>query len=293
MEIRKVKAEKNPVNPATNAGKMGAAASIALPEGWDGLSDEEKEKYQITFNALKESGKSDEEALAALVGTKAAGNEQAVEEEGGAMVVKIPLTGLLEAIEQAVEAGKTPLVVDRSADDKVNTFFSYRSAMVLDGKKMGLDKSMKKIPVGLIADEARKKLVSALKLGMPLIIALTTSVTDFATTFNDSSVPMKDDANVSAALIAGQHFLPLEMFTRAGKGLLEQEMMDTLFREEDRDSGIALSREPDHFHVCITTRFAPEDFEEYLFSNDYGLPKPKEQYQFIVIEFDADEPLLD
>jgi hypothetical protein len=35
--------------------------------------------------------------------------------------------------------------------------------------------------------EARKKLVNAIKYGYPVVIAMTTSVTDFATTFNDSS----------------------------------------------------------------------------------------------------------
>jgi hypothetical protein len=38
------------------------------------------------------------------------------------------------------------------------------------------------------------------------------------------------------------------------------------------------------FQVILTTRFAVEDFEEYLFENSWGLPKPKEQYAFIVVD---------
>jgi hypothetical protein len=45
-----------------------------------------------------------------------------------------------------------------------------------------------------------------------------------------------------------------------------------------------MSRNPDGFHVCLTTSFTVEDFEEYLFSNDWGLPKPKDMYQFISIK---------
>jgi hypothetical protein len=64
----------------------------------------------------------------------------------------IPLTELLTACEEAIAAVKTPLVVDRSEADNVNTFYNYRSAMMIDGKKMGLDKSMKKIPVPVIME---------------------------------------------------------------------------------------------------------------------------------------------
>jgi hypothetical protein len=69
-----------------------------------------------------------------------------------------------------------------------------------------------------------------------------------------------------------------------GKLLLQEEFLQGLFREEDREQGLAYSRSPDTFQVILTTQFSPEDFEDFLFANDWGLPKPKEQYQFIVIE---------
>ena len=79
-------------------------------------------------------------------------------------------------------------------------------------------------------------------------------------------------------------FFPLEVFHNAGRGLLEEDKLNALFRAEEKEGGFALSRDPAGFHVVITSQFAPEDFEEYLFSNDYGLPKPKELYEFVIIK---------
>jgi len=57
-------------------------------------------------------------------------------------------------------------------------------------------------------------------------------------------------------------------------------------------AGVAFCRNPDTFNVILTSRFAEEDFEEYLFGNEYGLPKPKEAYSFILIEYPEGEELL-
>ena len=247
---------------------MGSGVSI-LPEVYASLSEEEKVKAQAQFDALVAQGMTAEEAIS---------NLQAV------TTVYIPLTDLLTAIEQSVANGKTPLIVDRSADNKVDTFFSYRSAVVLDGKKMGLDKSINKIPVEEILESARKKLVNALKYGYPFVIALQQSVTDFATTFTDEACPDLP-SNV-------EHYFPRLVFERGGKGLLSDESLNSLFREEDKEGGVAFCRDASNFHVVITTRFSPDDFAGYLFDNEWGLPKPQSNYQFIIIQYDENEPLL-
>jgi hypothetical protein len=144
---------------------------------------------------------------------------------------------------------------------------------------MGLNKSLKKIPVKDILEEARQKIVNAIKYGYPLIFALTKSVTDFATTFNDDVAREKGDISADDGM-----FLPQEVFKGAGKGLLADEYMNGLFREADKEQGMALSRSPDTFQVIITSQFAPEDYEEYLFGNDYGLIKPKDLYEVVIIK---------
>jgi len=135
-----------------------------------------------------------------------------------------------------VAAGKTPLVIDRSAHDSVNTFFSYRSAIMIDGKKMGLDKSMKKIPVPTIMEDARKKLVSAIKYGYPIVIAMTTSITDFATTFNDTVASTEYGLDTSN----GQMFLPSELLQQGGKLLITDRFLNGLFRDEEKEGIFAV-----------------------------------------------------
>lgn len=261
--------------------KMGSGASVAVPEEFEALNDEEKQRLQTRFEELIKSAKSQEEAIQELV-------KEVRKDPFGitpAGKVKIPLIKMLEAIDWCLKAGLTPLVLDPSEDNKVDTFFSYQSASVLDGKKMGLDVSMRNVPIEQVMEEARQSLVAALKFGNILVIAMTQSATDFATKFNDTSEAVTSSP---LDLSDGKKYLPLETFANGGRGLLEEEMLNALWREEDKDQGIVFARDPEKFHCVITSRFGEEDFEEFLFENDYGLPKPKEQYAFIIIEENAD-----
>jgi hypothetical protein len=293
---------------------MGGAASI--PANFAELPEQTKAEFESKYDALISQGKTPEEAIKLLIPTdkdvqrdpssflKKKEASDATPDPNPAPApapaplsdsppgpdtsathtlfaagapIRIHLTELVLACEMAVLMGKTPLVVDSSEDDKVNTFFTYRSVVMLDGKKMGLDKSMRNIPVPTIMEEARVKLVAALKFGYPFVIAMTKSVTDFATLWNDESANSDPD----------KPCLPKCMLVNAGRELLEQEWLDKLFRPEEKEGNFAFSRSPDTFCVILTTQFQEEDFEEYLFDNDWGLPKPKENYQFIVIDDNA------
>lgn len=194
----------------------------------------------------------------------------------------IPLTALMESIDEAVAAGLTPLVVDSSVDAKVDTFFSYRSAVMLDGKKMGLDKSLRGVDIADIMESARVKLVAAIKLGNPLVISMQTSITDFMTTFTDEAVHGNVDA---IAETDGPLNFPAMAFRRAGKDLvLREDVLERLFRSEEKENGHAFCRSLKDFHIILTTQFDTESFEEYLFGGDCGLVKPPALYQFIVIQ---------
>ena len=262
---------------------MGAGASAALPPEYSGLTEEKKKDIHDKYAALITSGKTHEEAVELLKVPDSHTTPTAEEK-----IKVIPLTELTNACEAAIRQGKTPLVVDDSEDSKVDTFFSYQSSIIFDGKKMGLDKSMRKVPVGDIMEENRKKLVGAIQYGYPVVIALTKSVTDFATTFSDEACLKAEDQQGLVFKDGQQSYFPIEIFKNAGKGLLTEESMNRLFREEDKKDtcGLAMCRSPDTFHVIVTTNFSPEDFEEYLFENEWGLPKPIEQYQFIVVKPD-------
>jgi hypothetical protein len=243
---------------------MGAAASM---QEFSSLTEKQQKELTAKFEALKADGKTEEEAVEII--------------KKLAQYRTIELTELLDVIGEIVAKGKTPLIVDNSEDDKVNTFYRYRTVQLIDGKKMGLDKSMKNVPVADIMEEKRKQLVTALKFGTPVIIALTKAVTDFVGTFNDASAAEKFNLPTGEGA-----FFPLDVFEGGGKHLLEQEHLDKLFRADDRDQGHAIARDPQNFYVAVTTQFAPEDFEEYLFGNaDFGFgPAMKDKFECVVIK---------
>jgi len=199
---------------------MGSGASIPLesiPNEYNELNDELKEQYKIKYEKLIADGKSIEDVIKQLQGPQL-------------NVKEIELIALLDECELAVKNSKTPLVIDNSNDNKVDTFFGYRSFPVIDGKKMGLDKSLKKIPVPEIMEEARKKLSFSLKVGMPLIIAMTKSITDFKSTFND------DKAKELYGLRSDLSFLPLDLFDNGGKKLLSNEYLEAIIRQGNYNS---------------------------------------------------------
>ena len=243
---------------------MGDASSLTE---FGAMTAKQQTALTSKFEALKKDGKTEEEAIETLKYLHS--------------LRTIELTELLDVINEIVAKGKTPLIVDNSDDDKVNTFYRYRTVQLIDGKKMGLDKAMKNVPVPDIMEERRKQLVTALKFGTPVIVALTKAVTDFAGTFNDASAAEKFNLSTGEGA-----FFPLDVFHSAGKGLLEQEYLEKLFRADDREQGHAIARDPQNFYVAVTTQFAPEDFEEYLFGNpDFGFgPTMKDKFEFVVIK---------
>ena len=136
---------------------MGSGVSVTIPPEFAGLSEETQPELTTAFLSLKNEGKGDEEALQLIMSKQ--------QQQQQPPIKQILLTELLDTINDIVSRGKTPLIIDDSEDDKVNTFYRYRTVQLIDGKKMGLDKSMKNIPVPTIMEEARVRLVAALKYG--------------------------------------------------------------------------------------------------------------------------------
>lgn len=259
---------------------MGAAASVQIPEEFNQLSEADQAKLTERFQELLSTAKSQDDAIAELIAEVK--KDPFGISPGGK--IEIPLTKMPEAIEWSLKAGLTPLILDDSEDTQVETFYSYQSASILDAKKMGLDVIQKGVPIETVMEEARQRLVAALKYGNILVIAMMQGATDFESKFNDDSEPVKSSP---LDLSDGKKYLPLETFVNGGRGLLKDEMLNALWRDEDKDQGIVFARDPEKFYCVITSRFSAEDFEEFLFPEGYGLPKPKEQYSFIIIRPEA------
>ena len=141
---------------ATEEQKAEITAAIETLKG-EGVAEEEiekqlREKYAALLEAAPaaegEVATTDTTTTAAAAATATDTGADAAEGEvvattgNGFETKKIPLTALQTEIDAAVQNGKTPLVIDNSAEDKVNTFLMYGAATVVDGKKMGLDKTM-------------------------------------------------------------------------------------------------------------------------------------------------------
>ena len=131
------------------------------------------------------------------------------------------LIELEKNLDKALTANLTPLILDRSSDDRVCTFFSYQpDAIILEAKQLvileGASRGAKSRGSREYCLEiARKTLVNAMKHGKLLVIRLGTTAPDFIGKFTDDS-----------------HF-PLEVFFQAGAALRSEEWVQKLFREDD------------------------------------------------------------
>lgn len=328
---------------------MGSGASLTLPAEYESLSEGEKKSFNKKFEDLVTGGSTPEAAMAKLfretlefIATldPKANTERdvtgAIEKlrqmdaleavtkftcaPGGK--VEVLLTDMPHAVDAAVASGLTPLVVDHKGN--ADTFYSYNSVMI-DSKKMGLDRSMKKVPLKDLMEEARQKLVGtvgtalcvcslylcsacqcecpvvqrvsvlnplppppllgALKFSNIVVIAMTKAVTDFNGVFTDESEEAQKPEN-ELDFTDGRMYFPRAVLERAGRDLVQDKYLSGLYRTEDKEpqSNISVCRDPDAFRVIITTMFEPDDFEGFLFDNEWGLPKPKENYAFIVIK---------
>ena len=99
-------------------------------------------------------------------------------------VINCDLMDIDDAIQQAFDTRRTPLVFDTSKDDKLSTYLSYQPDVVLlEARTLIIDSS--KQPLIDVMDYARARLVGAMKHGKTLVIRMGTSAPDFKSTFCD------------------------------------------------------------------------------------------------------------
>ena len=140
---------------ASEEQKAEITAAIETLKG-EGVAEEEiekqlREKYAALLEAVPAEGEVAATTTTTTTTAAATATDTAADAVEGEVVATtgdgfetktIPLTALQTEIDAAVQNGKTPLVIDNSAEDKVNTFLMYGAATVVDGKKMGLDKTV-------------------------------------------------------------------------------------------------------------------------------------------------------
>mmetsp|Transcript_17336 Transcript_17336/g.29311 ORF Transcript_17336/g.29311 Transcript_17336/m.29311 type:complete len:434 (-) Transcript_17336:159-1460(-) len=149
----------------------------------------------------------------------------------------------------ATEEKKTPLLIDRSANQAVRAFYSYKGCLE--------DVSQLTIPFGKsgvkkedVMERCRVKLVSAIKTGAV-----------FALYMGDVGI---DHADFKGKLCKKNVF-PKETFQQAGAKLLGPDYdpkYKAVFREPDLEAGQAIAREG--FQVVVISSLDPYEYEAAL-----------------------------
>lgn len=178
------------------------------------------------------------------------------------------LPDLRAVVENALAEGKTPLICDDSDDSKVETFYSYKGAIIIDAKRMGRDRLRDgDAIIPDILEGARRKVVAAMKNGVPLIISMRESALDIRGTMHSNNA------------------FPHALFEKGGTNFVNENnpnknrMAEDLFREGDLDSGMAICRRG--FCVIVTSFLDPANCVDYFFRNDFGLPLSRDYYQLL------------
>ncbi len=122
---------------------------------------------------------------------------------------------LVYGIEQAFQTGKTPLIIDSSFDQKVCTFFSYQTDMILLEAKTMIMMTKNR---GLLStmEYCRIALVNAMKYGKTLVINMSNSSPNFKEIYCDENLQkelqIKEDSKEYQ-----QSYFPKEVLVEGGR----------------------------------------------------------------------------
>jgi len=172
-------------------------------------------------------------------------------------VWKVPLRDLEFAMDRAHQNRKTPLIIDNTENQRVETYFTYRSCYVIECKKWITEKALKKMSAADILKEERDKFFRAkcFKHGQTVMFRLATTACDLNNTFSSPEFPSTDLLNRAAlAKILGvdnaSNFKgsPFEKMCPDSESLMEHTAMGV----------------HENFNVLAITLFKEEDYEGYL-----------------------------
>lgn len=169
----------------------------------------------------------------------------------GRPVKMIPMTKLMVAANRALLAGRCLLVLDPS--ERMNTFMGYQFAQTIDAKMYLMQKVRGEKTVPEIMEDLRLRLVTALKTGQLLWVAMTNSATDFKEQF------------------AGPSFPP-EVFDPVA--IKKEEVLNKFVKDSEKQHGFFNAQFPDltrlspkridGFRTIVTSQFQVEDYQDFL-----------------------------
>ena len=163
--------------------------------------------------------------------------------------------GVLEAIERARRQHcRTALLVDNSADKVVDTFFLYRPVQVLEAKAMVIEERTGKRNRPQILEQARIKLVNAMRYGQTLYVRMSNTATQFVTTYSGpTTLPLAIFDQSAVGELQSRHSGP------SGENLFgSNHSLAGALREEDTEFGFFVARHG--FEVVVSTHLEKSDF---------------------------------
>merc|ERR1711988_48349 len=185
-------------------------------------------------------------------------------------VWRITMTEMPKAMRKAEEEMRTPLLLDATPHHAVDTFWSYRSAQIIEGKKLVLQG---RDAPGLadVMEESRARLILAMAHGYTLYLRMTNCAADV--------IGKYDVADCLPAAVWNQDVV---------QQALEEDVMElpdhplkSVVRDADcREHGApAMFFVHKDFRVVVCSHLSVEDYEEFLVS-----ALPLDKMQVIVVE---------
>lgn len=172
-------------------------------------------------------------------------------------VWKVPLNEIEFAMDKAVEKGKTPLIIDNTENQRVETYFTYRSCYVVECKKWIMEKATKKTPPADILKEERERFFRAkcFKHGQTVMFRLATTACDLNNTFSSPEFPSTELLNCEAV----KKVLGIDNASNFKGSPFEKMCPDSESLMEYTTMGVH-----EKFNVLAITLFKEEDYEGYL-----------------------------
>ncbi len=181
-----------------------------------------------------------------------------------------PKTGLESAISHAVRGTppRVPLILDPSDSHPVDTYYAFRSALVLEAKKIVVDGFQGVRSSENIMEDNRKALINAMKYGQTLYIRMANGATDFLDRYTSPThfpVDVFDQAAVAEIQTVHTETMidPATGDKRPGDSLWgTAHPFAAALREEDCEHGMFFARRG--FEVVVCSHFTAEDYAEFL-----------------------------
>lgn len=210
-------------------------------------------KFLQLVEAERERVAAEEAELEAQKAARAAALEARYEGD----IWTLPLQDMLEGVGKARERGKTALILDNTTDQRAETFFAYRSAHIVELKRMIMQKAVEKKSVETIVEDVRDRFLRGMcfKTGKPLILRMATAAFDFQG-FNSEAFPF-------FSLLDAQEVASVTGIENAG-GVRASPFYAMCRGDPEAATELeCLGIHPD-FCVIAITQFTPEKVEEYL-----------------------------